>query len=197
MAAGRAFAGLILAALAVLGAEVAAREPVSGPAPEWVVSDDGSEVLRPDAGIAWSRCVEGMRWDGRRCVGSARPMDHAEAMAAAAARRQADGKGWRLPTALQLQRLSRGSAQRPGLDDTLFPAAPADWHWTSTAKLDTAPVNPYNYGNIRQGLNNDNVNRIAFLHGSAVHTGNGSTSGGVPRKRALLVRLVRRLEARP
>ena len=33
----------------------------------------------------------------------------------------------------------------------LFPAAPGDWHWSSTANVNAPAVNQYNYGNIAQG----------------------------------------------
>lgn len=160
---------------------------------EWVASADGAEVVS-SSGLVWARCVEGMQWSGRSCTGLPRWLSHAEARAAAAARRQLDGAAWRLPRVQELQTLFRRTARTPGIDPRLFPSAPMSWHWTSTTKLDLSSVNPYNYGNIRRGVNGGNVNRISYLHGWAVHAQTGEASPDHLKRSKLLVRLVRTVE---
>lgn len=167
----------------------AAAEPA--PAPGLAASADGTLVINVRAGLAWSRCVEGMHWNGRSCAGQPIRVDHAGAAALAAARRRADGGDWRLPRVPELQRLVGRATRPPGLDPALFPAAPRDWHWSGTANVDVVPVNPYNYGNIAQGRNSDNANQFAALQGWAVDLGSGKARGDVPRPTKLPVRLVR------
>ncbi|HJV71934.1 DUF1566 domain-containing protein [Ideonella sp.] len=173
--------------LAVAGAPAA--EPP--PEPALVVSADGAYVLNSRARLAWSRCVEGMHWNGKTCTGQPLQVDHAGAVALAAARRRADGGDWRLPRVPELQRLVSKAQRPPGLDPVLFPAAPRNWHWSGTANVDVAPVNPYNYGNITEGRSNDTAGQLAVLLGWAVNLGSGQARGDVPRPTKLPVRLVR------
>src|SRR3990167_1600177 len=83
----------------------AAPAPDAPKVPRLVPSADGTEVINTRARLVWSRCVEGMSWDGQTCTGKPRLVDHAGAMALAATRRQADSLGWRLPRVTELKRL--------------------------------------------------------------------------------------------
>ncbi len=159
-----------------------------------VVADDGQTVLDVRSKLAWSRCVEGMQWTGKTCSGRPLLMSHAQAMAAARARLQADGGDWRLPRVTELQRLLERAGRRSGLDKTLFPAAPSDLHWTRTVHVNsrTGATNPYNYGNIMRERNQDS-NQMAFLHGWAVDMGSGEARGDVLKRHELPVRLLRSL----
>lgn len=157
------------------------------------LSPDGQEVINTPAGLAWARCVEGMQWSGKTCVGSPRYLDHTQALAAAAARRQADGLPWRLPRVPELKRLAGPGWATKTSSPSPFPAAPGTWHWTSTTTVDTSRLNPYAYGNIQRGVTGENMARISFLHGWAVHTGSGEADGEVNKRTRLPVRLVRSL----
>ncbi len=185
-------AGLLLGLCAALAAAPASALDATEP-PVLVPSADGSEVINTKAGIAWARCVEGMQWSGRSCVGSPAHLDHAQALAAAAARRNADGKAWRLPRAPELKRMAGQWTRQRAQEPRAFPGAPDEWHWTASTTLDTSSVNPYDYGNIRRGVTSENVARIAFLHGWAVHTATGEADGAVLKRTRLAVRLVRSL----
>lgn len=160
----------------------------------WSLSADGAFAIHAASRLAWPRCVEGMVWDGHDCRGDALLLTHAQALARAAERSRAEGVTWRVPRAPELQRLARRNVA-PGLDARLFPGAPIDWHWTSTALIDSSAVNPYNYDNIRRGVTAENVNRLAYLHGVAVHTGSGALNGEVTKRTLLPVRLVRQMPA--
>ncbi len=187
--AGLLLVGLCAALAAAPASAVDAAEP-----PVLVPSADGSEVINATAGIAWARCVEGMHWSGRSCVGSPAHLDHAQALAAAAARRKADGKAWRLPRAPELKRMVSQWARQQLQGSRAFPGAPDEWQWTSSNTLDMSKVNPYDYGNIRRGVTDENVARVAFLHGWAVHAATGEADGAVLKRTRLAVRLVRSLE---
>ncbi|WP_366145923.1 DUF1566 domain-containing protein [Acidovorax sp.] len=176
-------------ALAVPGGCALAAEP-SAPA-EWSLSADGAYVLDLRAKLAWPRCVEGMRWTGKTCTGEPLLLDRAEATALATSRWQAEGIGWRLPRAAELQRLVDKSLSPPGLDPRLFPAAPGQWHWSATANVSAPSVNQYNYGNIAQNSRRDGARQAALINGWAVNLSTGEARGDAARASKLPVRLVR------
>ena len=176
---------LVLACLPGLAAT-----PGDPDAPAVHPAGDGGSIIDEETRLAWSRCVEGMQWNGDTCVGAARSMNHAGAMAAAAARAKKDGLPWRLPRVAELQHVARWAP--PAL--ALFPAAPKGWHWAATAVVDLAPVNQYRYENIRGHVTEESVNRVAFLQGWAVDPATGHARSDVLKRTALPVRLVRSLD---
>lgn len=158
----------------------------------FVLSEDGAHVIDLQAKLAWPRCVEGMAWDGKTCTGQPQLFDHAQASAHALARWKSEGIRWRLPHTTELKRLVDLGRDPPGLDPTLFPAAPREWHWSGTANVRAAgQVNQYSYENIQSGRNNNNADRMAYLHGWAVHLVTGEARGEVGKRTALPLRLVR------
>lgn len=162
--------------------------------PALVVSPDGSEVINAEAGVAWARCVEGMQWSGKACVGSPQRLDRAQAMAAATARRNAEGKPWRLPRVPEMRHLAAQQALLEARAPQLFPAAPQEWHWTSSTTVNTSGVNQYDYGTIRRGVTTENAARLRFLNGWAVRWPTGEADGDVNKRTQLAVRLVRSLD---
>ncbi len=157
--------------------------------PPWTLTQDGAYAIHLSDKLAWRRCVEGMHWDGKTCVGTPVLASFAQAMALAAERRKADGVEWRLPSVTELQRLVNKNANPPGLDTKLFPAAPGEWQWAGTANVRATAVNPYNYGNIAQGRSTDSANQMTVLMGWAVHPLSGEARA-VNKRSRLLVRLV-------
>src|SRR5690606_15151810 len=123
--------------------------------------------------------------------GKPRLFNRAEAAAWATGRWQAEGIGWRLPRAAELQRLVDKSLSPPGLDPRLFPAAPGQWHWSATASVSAPSANPYTYGNTAQGRAGDGARQAALLNGWAVHLSTGEARGDAARASKLPVRLVR------
>ncbi len=165
--------------------------------PDWALSPDGAYVHDLRAGLAWPRCVEGMQWTGKTCTGKPLLLDRAEASALAVNRWKAENIGWRLPRAAELQRLVDKTANPPGLNTRLFPAAPELWYWSSTANVGgLRAANPYNYNTIRRDLEGDSAGQMALLNGWAVSLSTGEARGDVARGSKLPVRLVRPLEER-
>lgn len=152
-----------------------------------VVSGDGDQVSDARSKLIWSRCVEGMQWDGKTCMGEPTFATHAHALSLARARAKAEGVGWRVPRVKELQRL----VSAPKYGAAVFPAAPPGWYWTASANIDTRAVNQYDYGNIERGVTEGSVNRMAFLHGWAVDAQSAQARGDVPKRTKLPVRLVR------
>ena len=154
--------------------------------PSLVVSKNGAHVSDLRSKLIWSRCVEGMQWDGKTCTGKPTLASHAEALSLARARAETEGLSWRVPRVKELQRLVNTEKE-----ETVFPVAPPGWHWTVSANIDTRPINQYDYGNIGRGITEQSVNRMAFLHGWAVSMGSGQARGDISKRTKLPVRLVR------
>jgi hypothetical protein len=174
----------VLAALMVVPAGAGRDKPTSS----WTPA--GAEVTEPGTGLIWSRCVEGMSWNGKTCAGQPLMLELAQAQAAASRRRLPD-QAWRLPRVQELRRLAQHAAHAPAQYAMAFPAAAPGWHWSSSTLVDTARVNPYNYSNLQRGITERNVNRLAFLHGWAVNADNAEASDEFVKKTKLAVRLVR------
>lgn len=177
------WAGLVFAASSVCAAE--APDP-----PRLGLSDDGAFVLDVRTQVAWPRCVEGMQWNGKTCIGKPLLLTHDEATARVRELAKARGLQLRLPRVIELQRLVRKAASPPGLDPVLFPASPRGWHWSATSSVSTAGVNQYDYGNIVRGRTEQNANHLKFLHGWAVDMSTGEARDDVTKRTRLPVRLV-------
>ena len=175
-----------------LAAGAQAADPAASPAsPMLVPSEDGASIIDLRARLVWQRCVEGMQWNGKTCTGQPLLLDRAEATALASERWKAEGVGWRIPRAAELQRLVDKSLSPPGLNPILFPAAPGQWHWSSTANVSAPSVNQYTYGNIAQGRAGDGARQAAMINGWAVNLSTGEARGDAARASKLPVRLVR------
>jgi hypothetical protein len=158
-----------------------------------VPSADGRELIDSAAGLAWSRCVQGMSWDGRRCVGEPVLATHAQALAFARTHAEADGRPWRLPRVVEfrhfLERLQHGK------DAALLASlGPTGWYWTGTTRIESEAVNQYSYRNIERGAAPGQVDRLVLQTGWAVEQPGGNARGDVARREKLAVRLVRVLQ---
>ena len=154
-------------------------------------SADGALVLDAASGLAWSRCVEGMSWDGRQCHGEAARLTHAQALASARARSQAEGRLWRVPRVMELRQLAGHLAQSHEPAARLFPAAPTGWYWTSSVRLETESVNPYAYRNVERGATGGPQMLIDPMRGWVAQPDSGESRGDVSKREKLPVRLVR------
>lgn len=188
--------GLVASAVWAAGSAAprAAASP-AGPAaselpPGWTLLADGHAVRDERTGLVWARCVAGMEWNGSTCSGQPRLMSRGEASAHAGERAQAEGLGWRLPRVVELQRLLDKNARVTGLPHRVFPAAPAEWHWSATAQVHQTRDNPYNYGSVQQQREGGAGPRLLPNMGWAVHWGTGEARGDIGKATRLPVRLV-------
>jgi hypothetical protein len=201
---GIAVAAVALAGVAggmwALAADAAPSAPAreskaADPASNWVASADGTHVLDMRSQLAWPRCVEGMLWTGKTCVGSVALFDRAEASALAAERARAKGVAWRLPRAAEMARLVDKAATPPGLNPVLFPAAPGGWHWTATSNVNAMSANAYNYGTVMEGRSGELGRQATLVKGWAINVSTGEARGDTARSSRLPVRLVRPMVA--
>ncbi|MBY0464289.1 MAG: DUF1566 domain-containing protein [Burkholderiales bacterium] len=169
-------------------------ESVASPSPRLVVSADGKELIDVKAKLAWRRCVEGMIWFGMTCTGRAKTFTMIEAQALVAAEGKATGQRWRLPHIPELKTLLNKAHVGRGamVDAALLPGTPANWHWSASVSVGAGgAVNQYNYGNIMAGVTPTNANQLKALEGWGFNFATGEASGGISKRDALYVRLVR------
>lgn len=153
-------------------------------------SPNGQELWDLQARLAWMRCVHGMKWQGERCQGSPERLTYGQAQQLVKTRGQADKLRWRLPRATELRRLRQRVAPTDNAKQSLLPNTPADWHWTGTASVNASPVNNYSYDQIAPGKS-----QLSAPQAWAVDWATGQADGEMGRGNALLVRLVRPLQA--
>ena len=190
----------------VLGLLVGTQVAQAGPEEEmraagFALVEQGTGVLDQRTGLVWARCVLGMRWNGRLCVGQ--PMLQGQdaalrltaelrgAQAAASGPAQEQGSAWRLPHVADLRRLSNRLAKEPRLQPLLFPQAPRGLYWSDSAVVGESQVNPYNYGNIEQRRTQDNAVQLRFLHAWAMDPLSTAEPREEARRTPHWVRLVR------
>ena len=181
---------IFIGLLSSLSNAAIAQDSRSTPAPSaFQIAADGKSVIDTRAKLAWARCAEGMDWNGKACTGSAEVFNYKQAQTHAAERSKAEDQRWRLPRVNELKRLLDRSSKPQGLNPALFPSAPRDWHWTGTASVNAAAVNPYAYGNVARGGAGES--NLSVQQGWAVDMTSGEARGDVGRSTRLPIRLVR------
>jgi hypothetical protein len=194
----RSFSLLALTLALACGPAVAAEPPsrsasAASGAHSLQASADGSELVDTASGLVWQRCVQGMQWDGRHCTGEPALATHAEALALARAHSTADGRLWRVPRVPELKRLADRLTHDPQAA-ALVSGAPGGWYWSSSVRVESEAVNPYNYANVQRGATERQVNRLNPQQGWAVQLPAGAVRGDMAKRERLPVRLVRALQ---
>lgn len=99
-------------------------------AARFTISSDGQEVTDSTTKLAWRRCAQGLRWDGKACSGKLMTFKYSQAKDAAADAAKADSKPWRIPTKDELVTLvDKTAKKKPRIDVTVFPQTPAQPFW--------------------------------------------------------------------
>ena len=115
----------------------------------YAVSADGQEVTDTTTRLVWRRCAEGMRLDGKACVGKATRYTYAGA-------RKAGSGGWRVPTRAELVALvDFGRKKKPRIDTDAFPGTPSAPFWASKPGSDdnlNAWLVSFSNGQVRANL---------------------------------------------
>lgn len=186
-----ALAWLLLWSIAWPALVLAANPPAQEP--EWTPSPDGQWLHQRSTSLVWQRCVVGMHWNGKDCVGQPQWADHPQASALARQRAKADGLPWRLPHLKELQQLAKLSTTKG--QPKLLPESTEGWVWTATIPIEVRRVNPYSYGNVMNGVTGQNVSQLKFLHAWVVNTATGESRDDVLKRTPMFVRLVRKADA--
>ena len=180
---------IFLGLLSSLSNAAIAQDSAPTPAPSaFQIAADGKSVIDTRAKLAWARCAEGMDWNGKACTGNAEVFNYKQAQTHAAERSKAEDQRWRLPRVNELKRLLDRSSKPQGLNPTLFPSAPRDWHWTGTASVNSARVNSYNYSQVDRS---NNLSSLSAQQAWAVNTETLQATPDMGKGNALLLRLVR------
>ena len=180
---------IFIGLLSSLSNTAIAQDSRSTPAPSaFQIAADGKSVIDTRAKLAWARCAEGMDWNGKACIGSAKVFNYKQAQTHAAERSKAEDQRWRLPRVNELKRLLDRSSKPQGLNPTLFPNAPRDWHWTGTASVNSTRVNSYNYSQVDRS---NNLSSLSAQQAWAVNTETLQATPDMGKGNALLLRLVR------
>lgn len=160
---------------------------------EWTLSADGQHIVLTRSRLLWPRCVEGMQWNGRTCVGTPLWVDHAQALEHARQRSQAEGVAWRLPGARELQLMSQHNQRAIEAGQAApLPESTLGWSWSGTAQVIRQQVNPYSYDTIARGSTGGvGGQQLDLQNGWAVNTGTAEMRGDIPRRTPMLLRLVR------
>ena len=180
---------IFIGLLSSLSNAAIAQDSRSTPAPSaFQIAADGKSVIDTRAKLAWARCAEGMDWNGKACIGSAKVFNYKQAQTHAAERSKAEDQRWRLPRVNELKRLLDRSSKPQGLNPALFPSAPRDWHWTGTASVNSTRVNSYNYSQVDRS---NNLSSLSAQQAWAVNTETLQATPDMGKGNALLLRLVR------
>lgn len=98
------------------------------PDSRYQVRPGGEEVLDLETNLIWRRCSQGQTWTGVTCRGEVSRFSWRGALRAA----QGMGGGWRVPNVKELLSLMDDACVTPAVNETVFPATPIAWFWTST-----------------------------------------------------------------
>ena len=105
--------------------------PLVAVAEPYLISKNGSEVTDKKTGLIWRRCVEGMRWNGKTCVGKASALTRAAALQLAINQTTSTSVAWRLPNKDELVSIVDYDSH-PAINTKVFPATPAQPFWVDS-----------------------------------------------------------------
>jgi len=92
-------------------------------------------VIDQETGLEWARCVFRMApfAVGDRCVGTPRTLalERYTGKTMRAPAPHPSGKGWRLPTPLELRTLMDARCSQPAINSTVFPNTPVGRYWAA------------------------------------------------------------------
>jgi hypothetical protein len=136
MKVGALMVGMALCTLAQAGCNLSVPATQPDNRYEAVEGTAGAEVRDKLTGLIWQRCVMGMTWNGKTCVGTALGKTWTEAMQAAqtvAPSRVPGASAWQLPNNADLYGLAERACYSPSINSNWFPETPSDRTWSSTS----------------------------------------------------------------
>jgi len=97
----------------------------------FTINSDGT-VTDNTTGLKWMRCSLGQEWNGETCSGKAASFTWSESLKAAAVHKFAGYADWRLPNKNELESIVEGRCFSPAINNSVFPATPAAYYWSSS-----------------------------------------------------------------
>ena len=110
------------------------KKKATAPASRFQALDNGV-IKDTQYGHVWLRCVVGMEWDGKTCVGQSLAYTWQEALGVIGDMNQKRVGGrddWRLPTAEELNTIVERQCFQPAINLEAFPFSPETGFWTDT-----------------------------------------------------------------
>lgn len=83
--------------------------------------------------LMWMRCAVGQSWQSGHCIGTAKSLSYAEALAVADTTIALGYNDWRVPSQEELVSIVEQGCTEPAINQTVFPDTPASWFWTSSS----------------------------------------------------------------
>jgi hypothetical protein len=165
---GKLFVGMAISSVVHAGCNLSVPATQPDNRYEVVEGTSGAEVRDKLTGIVWQRCVLGMAWNGKTCVGTAIGKTWAEAVQAAHAAAPSRVPGaalWQLPNNADLYGLAERACYSPSINTNWFPETPSDRTWSSTvdpANADVALHVSFSYGHGGSALKK-NLGRVRLM----------------------------------
>ena len=101
------------------------------PSSNFTIHKDGT-VTQKTTGLMWMRCSLGQKWNGKTCTGAAANYSWKGALQAGNHFKFAGYDDWRLPSKNELESIVEESCHSPAINDSIFPATPAAFFWSSS-----------------------------------------------------------------
>lgn len=105
--------------------------PETSPLARFIDNGDGT-VTDARTALMWTRCSLGQTWNGTTCVGTASKHTWQAALQQADTFAYAGHTDWRLPNVKELVSIVERRCSNPSINETIFPATPTFWFWTSS-----------------------------------------------------------------
>lgn len=110
------------------------KKKATAPMDQFEVQADGV-IKNKQHGHVWLRCVVGMKWDGKTCVGQSHAytwFDALNVIAEMNQKRVAGRDDWRIPSIEELNSIVERQCFKPAINLEAFPYSPETGFWTDS-----------------------------------------------------------------
>ncbi len=111
------------------------KKPESTPASQFVDNGDGTVTDKKSKKI-WLKCIIGMKWDGKTCIGQSLKYTWADSFPVIDdlnKKKTAGRSDWRLPKVEELVSIAETQCFKPAINLDVFPYSPETAFWTDSS----------------------------------------------------------------